>query len=413
MMWMNRRLLSPLDETRCGAGSGDPIATCSDAAPHREAPLEPPVLTAHHALTLLPGMESLLGSIVHNVEQARTRVAVETYIYRDDKLGRAFADALARAAARGVRTRLLYDPLGSQETPATFFDELRDRGIDVRAYRPLPVVLGTGAFAPRDHSRVIVIDDSAYTGGAAWGDEWLPKLRGGRGWHDVCVRVEGPCVEDFAHVFEQRWREANAELETPRDVTTASHDADVELVADTPDSTIRVFSRYREAIQRATSRVWIENAYFFPPADMLDDLYEAAARGVDVQIILPGETDLPIMQRAARAEHAEWMDQGIKIFEYQPCILHSKFALVDDDWCTIGTFNANPTSVVWVNEVNLFITHAAFVARVARLFAHDREACREVTREALAALPLVDKAVDQLANGLMSTLDMLTRTSSG
>jgi cardiolipin synthase A/B len=383
----------------------DPLARCASSTQPLDAASEPPILTAQHALTLLPGMDAMLAAIARDVDQAKTRVAIETYIYRDDKLGRSFGDALARAAARGVPTRLLYDPLGSEKTDPAFFDELRARGVEVRAYRPAAILIRTSW--PRDHSRIIVIDGAAYTGGAAWGDEWLPKKHGGDGWHDVCLRAAGPVVEDFARLFEQRWKEAGLEIAAPLDFSTGDKYPDVELIGDTPDSKHRVYDRYREAIQRARRRVWIENSYFFPPPALLKDLYDAAARGVDVRVILPGESDLPILKRAARAEFSVWIDRGIRIFEYEPCMLHGKFAVIDDDWCTVGTFNANPTSVGLVNEVNLFVFDPTFVSRVAHLFAADLQRSREVTLEALEARPLLEQTVDQLANDTMNLIDIV------
>ncbi|WP_437967676.1 phosphatidylserine/phosphatidylglycerophosphate/cardiolipin synthase family protein [Sorangium sp. So ce260] len=410
MISRDRRLLSPAGDERSSPVPGDPPSGREAARAGASKPIGP-ILTAQHALTLLPGMEAVLGSIFRDVERAERRVDIETYIYRDDLLGSSFADVMGRAAARGVRARLLYDPLGSHETDAPFFDELRRRDIEVRAYRPMAPGLGHGGLLPRDHSRVIVIDDHAYTGGAAWGDEWLPARRGGKGWHDVCMRLEGPCVDDFAFLFEQRWREADGGSEGLRDYATGRKYPDLELVADTPDDNARVYARYREAIRGARERIWIENAYFFPPAGMLKDLVDAAARGVDVQVILPGETDLPIIQRAARAEHAAWLDRGFKLFEYQRDVMHSKFALVDDDWCTIGTFNANPSSLSAVNEVNLFVFEPAFVAQVADLFSRDRADSRPVTRGTLAERSLPGKAVDWLAHGALSLLDKLVKTS--
>ncbi|WP_437635039.1 phospholipase D-like domain-containing protein [Sorangium sp. So ce854] len=411
MIFRDRRLQGPVDDGRSATAPGvPPIEHAAAAGADADAPAAVgPIRTAEHALTLLPGMEAVLGSIFRDVDRAERCVDIETYIYRDDLLGRSFADVMERAAARGVRARLLYDPLGSQETDAPFFHDLRRRGVDVRAYRPMAVALGRGGLLPRDHSRVIVIDDVAYTGGAAWGDEWLPERRGGEGWHDVCLRVEGPCVGDFAYLFEQRWREADGDGGGLRDYATGRKYPDLELVADTPDDNARVYARYREAIRRSRERVWIENAYFFPPSGMLKDLVDAARRGVDVQVILPGATDLPIIQRAARAEHAAWLDRGFKLFEYQRDVMHSKFALIDGDWCTVGTFNANPSSLTAVNEVNLFVFEPAFVARVADLFARDRAGSRPVTRETLAARPLLDKAADWLAHGALSVLDALVK----
>jgi len=393
----------------------DPLSACASPAiePDHQRAAEGPIHTAKHALTLLPGMEAMLTSIARDVDAARSRVSVETYVYKGDKLGQSFADALARAAARGVPTRLLYDPLGSQETDPAFFEELRARGIETRAYRPpINVLRGKASLWPRDHSRVIVVDGYAYTGGAAWSEDWLPAARGGEGWHDVCLRAEGPVVEDFWMLFEQRWREASGEIATPSDFSTDRKYPDLELMGDSPEGRARVYNRFREVVQRAKHRVWIENAYFFPPYGLLGDLYDAAARGVDVQIIVPGRTDLPSIQRAARAEMPQWLAGGMRLWEYGLCVLHAKIAVVDDDFCTVGTFNINPTSLGFVNEVCLFVRDTGFVRRVADLFLSDRELSTAITQGDLAALPLKDRVINQLANDALSIVDHLVDRSS-
>ncbi len=369
--------------------------------------LEPPIVTAQHALTLLPDMESMLRSILADVEEASCSILIETYIFAEDRLGRQFGEALARAASRGVAVRLLYDPLGSERTSAAFFEGLRARGVDVRAYRPLPVVLRRPTMAwARDHGRVMVVDDHAYTGGAAWADEWLPAGRGGKGWHDVCLRLEGPCVGDFVVLFEQRWLEADGGTAEARDVWTEGAYPDLELVGTTAESAL-VAARYRAAIQGATERVWIENSYFFPPLDLLGDLYRAAARGVDVEVIVPADSDLAIIARAARAEYEAWLDHGLKIFEYERCMLHAKLAVVDRTWSTVGTFNMNPTAVSLTNEVNVFVHDPTFTARLAHLFEADRRSCRPVTRESVARRPFFSRIVDQLAADAVALLDRI------
>ncbi len=381
-----------------------------EAPPTTDA--EPPIVTDRHTLVLLPEVEAMLRSFLGDVGRARRRVLVECYIFLDDKLGRMLGEALVKAAEQGASVRVIYDPLGSHLADDAFFDELRAKNVDVRAYRPAATMPGPGTIFPRDHSRIMVVDDAAYTGGAAWADQWLPKAWGGGGWHDVCVRVEGPCVEDFARVFEQRWREANAEVATPRDIDTKDAYPDLRLVADTTSRASLVEQFHRQAIRRAKRRVWMENAYFFPSTVMLKDLYEAAARGVDVQIMVAGETDLPLIRRAARSEYLAWIEHGMRIWEYQGRVLHAKFALIDDDWCTIGTFNANPSSMALVNEINLFVFDPAFVGRVERLFAKDVGSCQEVTAEAARGLSLLTKAGDAAANNAISILDATLSSSS-
>jgi cardiolipin synthase len=379
-------------------------ATALDELVQR-APSEPIVHTAAHKLRVLHGMESMLGTMLRDLEQTQRRALFETYIYRDDRLGRALADALARTAARGVDTRVLYDPLGSQETDPAFFDEMRARGINVRAYRPKETLLAGANPFPRDHTRVIVIDDHGYTGGAAWGDEWLPIQLGGHGWHDVCMQVDGPAVQSFVHLFEQRWREATGEIGVPRDLEAIY--PDLEFVADAPEGADLVYDRYVQAIENARGRVWLANAYFFPPTSMLKALYDAAVRGVDVQVILTGDSDLEIVGNAARAEYATWLERGLKIFEYKGTIFHAKYAVVDDDLCTIGTMNANPTSMRLANELNIFVRDPAFVRRVALVFQADRARSVPVTPETVAARPLIQQVVDRIANDTLNLVDVL------
>jgi cardiolipin synthase A/B len=374
---------------------------------------ERPIVTAAHTLLLLPAVDLMLHAVFRDIERAEARVYIECYICIDDKLGTALGEALVRAASRGVRTRLLYDALGSHRANGEFFEKLRARGVDVRAYRPAKLAIAQRRFTPRDHSRIMVVDGAAYTGGAAWADEWMPESSGGGGWHDVCVRVVGPCVEDFARVFDQRWKEACGEADDLKDVATKDKYPDLELVADTPEHRNLVYLRHREAIRRAKRRVWIENSYFLPPAAMLQDLYGTVEHGAGAEIILPSSSDLSILKRAARSQYMSWLDHGLSIWEYEPRMLHSKFAVIDDDWCTIGTFNANITSLGMANEVNLFIFDPAFVARVARLFERDRAQCNRVTRETALSRTLLQQVGDSIAGRAMSTLDALLGRDSG
>ncbi|MDB4995721.1 MAG: Cardiolipin synthetase [Myxococcaceae bacterium] len=360
-------------------------------------------LPAENELTLLPEMSFVLASLERDVAKAKKRIWIETYIYRDDVLGRTFADKLAAAVKRGVEVRLLYDALGSHETDTRFFDELRARGIDARAFRPLDVILRSGMW-PRDHSRVVVIDDAGYSGGAAWGNEWLPKAKGGLGWHEVCVRVHGPCIADYRRVFERRWAEAGS-VDAGRWVHDGVAYGDVELVIDTPEKRNLVYEKHCDRIAQAKRRVWLENAYFAPPRRFIEALLAAAARGVDVKVIVPKDTDLPLVTHAGRARYASWIERGIEIYEYRPAMVHAKFAVVDDDWATIGTFNANPTSLRWAMEANLIVHRPAFVSEVSALFVSDREKSDLVTQETLASLSRVDTWKDRAARKVLDWVE--------
>lgn len=365
---------------------------------HHEAGGEP-----RHELLLLPEMARAIEAMMEDIARARRRVWIESYIVRDDRLGRMLGRALARAVERGADVRLLFDALGSKHTPSAFDDDLRRAGIEVMRYRRLRA-FPLGVF-PRDHARIVLTDDVAYTGGSAWGEEWLPVESGGKGWHDVCLRMRGPCVSDLVEIFEQRWAEACGVLARPRSIVRRH--ADLTIVSDLALGAHRIYEQHVAAVRRAKTRIWIENSYFFPPLGLLDELTAAARRGVDVALILPGESDLPSLTRAARGEYAGWLDRGIRIAEFERTVLHSKIAVIDDDWCTVGTFNINPTSVACVHELNVFVTDPAFVSRVAAQIHEDFSSSRWMTKETVRRWPRQLRALHFVAAKAFRLLESL------
>jgi cardiolipin synthase A/B len=340
-------------------------------------------------MEVMGDMGAFADRVLLEIGRARRRVDIECFIVRADRLGGELGRALAAAAARGVRCRLLYDPLGCRTTPRSYFAALADRGVEVRRFGWVgALLLGRLLNRPaaRNHARVIVVDDVAYTGGHAWGDEWWPAARGGDGWHDVCCGVEGAIVEDFATLFERHWSQSTAAhpisdyLGEPRD--------GLRLVSDAPVKESVILGRYLEAIAAARRRVWVANAYFFPPPALRDALVKARARGVDVKIIVPGISDVLIVQYAAEAHYRRWMAAGLELWEYQGVMMHAKYALADDDWCLIGTFNANVASVAFAIEVALVSHRAADAAAVAAQLQRDLAVSRRVDAGRLQAIPL-------------------------
>lgn len=338
-----------------------------------------------HRLALFPDSSALFRLLEERIRRATRRVWLETYIYRDDALGRRFGGAFEGAARRGVEVRLLYDANGSRGASATFFRALREWGVDARPFRPSSVMWQRLRFAPRDHGRVVIVDDAAFTGGLNWGNEWVSEAEGGEGWHDVAVGVEGPCVADFERIFRIRWDEAGGSRAGFADYSTHGRYAGIELIADAPNRTPLLLRRLEAAVRAARRRVWIENSYCAPPRSLLDALYAAAARGIEVRLVLPAQSDLPSIQAVARGEYAAWLRRGLHVHEYQPAVLHSKFALVDDDWSMVGTYNANTIGLRFANETNLIVTERRFVAELAAVFARDLAQCHAVSLESTQA----------------------------
>lgn len=326
-------------------------------------------------------MPGFLRAIERQLETATTRILVETYIFRSDRFAPLVGERLAAAAARGVRVCLLFDGSGSREGDPRYRRSLEARGVQVRPYRKTGQRLGRLSLAVRDHSRMLVIDDIAYTGGYAFADPWLPVDRGGQGWHDLSCQVRGPLVEDFIELFERRWAEALG-LQ-PQDFDTGARHPDVRLISDGPLGRPVLEDAHLEAFASARERIWIENAYCYPSPRFIDALARAARRHVDVKLLLSARSTLPIVARAARAAYRRWLRSGLEIFEYQPTVMHGKVALVDDTWGTVGTYNANPVSVRMSLELNVLCRQPAFLAALSRQLERDLGDSRQVTLQSL------------------------------
>jgi cardiolipin synthase A/B len=327
------------------------------------------IATTRHRLTLYGETEPFWADVELALESARHCVWLSTFIFHSDALGRQFGDQMVRAAARGLDVRLLYDSRGSSEADPQFFEQLAARGVRVKCYRPWRLARFWRYF-PRDHGRLLVIDEVAFTGGVNWREDWWPAARGGGDWHDVSASVQGPCVADFRVAFERRWHEADT-LEKVADHVTPGLDPDVALIADSPSSLPVIFHRLCERVGRAERRIWIENSYCVPPQPLLDALRAAAARGVDVKLLQPAQTDLPIVQTITRGDYRAWIEGGLRVYEYEPRVLHAKFAVIDDDWSTVGSFNAISPGLWWANETNLVVLDSAFAHALAQVFELD------------------------------------------
>jgi cardiolipin synthase len=359
-------------------------------------------------MRIIADMGRFADEVLERIARARRRVDVECFIVRDDRLGHALAGALSNAAARGVACRLLYDPLGCRKTSRSFFRALATTGVTVRRFGWIgALVVGKLLSRPaaRNHARVIVVDDAAFTGGHAWGDEWLPAARGGAGWHDVCCGVEGPLADDFAELFEQHWRQSTGEMVIADYVGVPR--GGVRLISDAPVKESIVLGRYLDAIGAARRRVWIANSYFYPPPVLLDPLRQAGRRGVDVKIIVPGVSDVPFIRAAARAQYGRWMAAGLEVWEYQGVVMHSKYALVDDDWCLVGTFNGNVASVAFAIEVAVVSHNRAHVSATADQMMKDLAASRRVDEAWLRQVDVFRRLWSQVASLLMRAANVL------
>ena len=313
--------------------------------------------------------ESMLGAVA----AATSEILLESYILRDDATGRRFQEALGAAVKRGVTVRVLADALGSFGTPSAFWRELAADGIEARLFHPLGVPLRFLEF--RDHRKILVADRRvAYTGGMNIGDEYgsslLPR---DRVFRDTHARVEGPAAVEMAAVFREGWMRAGGAAVPlgPADVSNQTG-ARVLVLDSRPGRGAReVSASLAAAVGASRRRLWITTAYFAPRLRVCRVLGAAADRGVDVRLLLPGKTDVAVVRHAGHGFFATLLARGVRIFEYQPAILHAKTLVADGLFSVIGSSNLDFRSFERNAECNFAILDAQIGGRMERQFEED------------------------------------------
>jgi cardiolipin synthase A/B len=314
------------------------------------------------------------------IAAARSTIHFENYIIRDDATGRRFAGALADRARAGVRVRVLYDAFGSFGTSHRFWRGLRQAGAEVRAFHPL-LTPRPFELLQRDHRKLVVTDGSwAMLGGLCIGDEWAgDPARGRRPWRDTMVAVCGPAAAALDVAFARIWRRAGGAL--PADELAADPapcgNSTVRVVEGVPGRA-RVYRAVQLLAASAAERLWITDAYLIAPAPLYASLIDAARSGVDVRLLVPGASDLPVVRSVTRVGYRELLRAGVRVFEYQGPMIHAKTLVVDRRWARVGSSNLNVSSLLTNFELDIAAECEELTGELAAQFRRDLAASREI-----------------------------------
>ncbi len=356
-------------------------------------------LTAGNRVTPLVDGPETFASIRDAVSAARHHIHIETFIYDDDELGRAFADLLSEKRREGVEVRVLYDSIGSMETDPAFFERLRNAGIEVREFRPMnpaetPLVW---KIQNRDHRKIIVVDGRiGFTGGINISGTYASSsstkpgpVRGvEEGWRDTHVRIEGPAVAQLQALFFETWQRAGdasavcCEAAYFPPLQPDGPDLVTIVATDSEDAGDRsLYATYLAAFKHAHERLWITHAYFAPNDELLDAMIEAAQRGVDVRMVAPGFTDSNVILYATQSTYARLLKGGVRIYERDDALLHAKSVVIDGVISIVGSANLDMRSFVHNDEVNAIVVSRNFAKEMERIFQRDEQASRELDLE--------------------------------
>lgn len=367
---------------------------------------DPRLLVPGHAVRLLRNGAEAFPAWLAAIEAARERVSMEMYIFSDDVIGRRFAEALSRAAQRGVKVRLLYDFVGCRDTPAAFFQRMRGFGVHVvgyhkyRFWRPR-----LWALIRRNHRKTLVCDGRlAFTGGINISDEWMSKAEGGGGWLDAAIQVEGPSVARIEGTFLRLWnRRAPKRMRLdpaalPRPEAAGPVTLSVIQNRERGDR-FAIRRAALHAIRESRARVLLANPYFVPDRGVLRALLSAAGRGVDVRLLVPLASDARLLDYATRAIFPPLLAAGARIFR-SPIVTHTKALMIDDAFVSIGSYNFDHRSLAYNLELVVNAIDPSLAGDVATMLISDMAASQEVTAEAFARRSWIERLIERAAYAL-------------
>jgi cardiolipin synthase len=369
-----------------------------------------PVFSGNRVAIYTNGTDAFTAMLAA-IDTAASEVLLEAYIFRDDATGRAFSESLGRAAARGVRVRVLADGLGSSETSGAFWESLRSAGVEVRIFHPLLARFWDAAF--RDHRKILVVDCRiAFTGGMNIGEEYgssrrsTRRIRKSRAWRDTQVRVEGPTAWEMAVVFGEGWERTGGDpLHLPPLTASDAPGSRILTLSTRPGRGVDELASILTAlVAAARRRVWITNSYFAPRRRAIGTLAAAVGRGVDVRLLLPGQSDVALIRHAGHGFFGELLRRGARVFEYQPAVLHAKTLVVDERVCVVGSTNLDYRSFDFNAECNLVILCETTNATLAAAFENDLSVSTEIRLAAWRRRTFLHRAGDRLARCLAPVL---------
>ena len=390
------------------------------AIPHRYAPTDPqfvrvmgsllgPGMVGGNRVTSLLNGDEVFPAMLSAIRSAKRSVTFETYIYWSGEVGRQFTLALADRARAGVKTHVLIDWVGSGKMDPAMLDEMEKTGVQVVRYRPLHWYT-VDRINNRTHRKLLIVDGRVgFTGGVGVADHWLGHAQDPDHWRDSHFRVVGPAVAQMQAAFMDNWIESRGEVLDGEDYFPAQAPAGehyAQVFRSSPgEGSASMRLMYLLAIASAARSIRIANAYFVPDSLVVSMLVQARERGVEVEIIAPGPVlDAQIVRRASRALWGPLLRAGVRIYEYQPTMYHTKVMVVDDIWCSVGSTNFDDRSFRLNDEANLNVLDAEFAREQSRVLAEDRARSREVTLELWERRPFKERVQERFARLVKSQL---------
>ncbi|RPH49107.1 MAG: cardiolipin synthase [Desulfobacteraceae bacterium] len=376
-----------------------------------ESVTENPIMKGNKVILLADG-QAAYAAMFKAIQNAKDHINLESYIIEDDETGRKFADLLLQKQMKGVQVNVIYDSVGSMNTPASFFQRLSDGGIQVIGFNSVnPMKSGSKwGLTHRDHRKILIADGKiAFIGGIniskVYSSTPFKRIKNEKApihWRDTDIQIEGPAVAEFQKLFLDTWQKQKGPVISKRNYfpdLKEEGNALVRVIGSTPGETNRIpFIMYVSAITFAEHSIHMTNSYFIPDYQILKALADAVGRGVDVKIILPGITDSQLALYAQRYHYSGLLKSGVKLYEHRTSLLHAKTAVVDKVWSTVGSTNMDYLSLLNNDEVNAVILSHEFAVEMEKMFVSDLADSMQIQWDEWKNRPLLPRVREWFAN---------------
>lgn len=361
-------------------------------------------LAGDNRVEILVNGDGTFDRLERDLRSAERTITWHTFWMKPGRTADRFREVLAERARADVRVLFLRDYFGAWGFDRDYFDALGAAGAELAVFRP-PSLRGFYKLQHRMHTRAIVIDGRiGYTGGFGIDDRWLGDGRTEGCWRDTNVRCEGPVVDQLQAAFLANWVEATGDLVFGEGVLGGFESAEeggIEagiLYAAPSRGSTAAERHFALAISGARERLYLTNAYFVPDTGLRRLLCEAVARGVDVRVLTPGRnTDRKSTWYAARAHYEELLEGGVRIYEYQPTMVHAKTLVADGEWASVGTVNFDNRSLSLNDEIAVVLRDPGHAKLLDDLFLEDLHYAREVDLASVKARGVGSRIAERLA----------------
>lgn len=353
---------------------------------------------------------SCFDSIIEALQEARIFIHFEFYIIRDDKIGNEIADILCQKSREGVEVRIIYDGVGSWGLSKKYINKLRDAGVEIYPFMPVILPKFTNHINYRNHRKIIVVDGKVgFTGGMNVADKYIEGLSHIGIWRDLHLKIEGKSIATLQRIFMVDWsfvsgKKLNVSVKYFPPFKKIEGGIATQIASSGPDSEwATIMQAFFAAITKAKEYIHIATPYFTPNPQILTALKVAALCGIDVKLIIPGNSDSKLVLWATRSFITELINSKVKVYFYRGGFIHSKLLLVDGEFCSVGSANMDIRSFDDNFEVTAFIYDKAKSEELEQIFQEDLSNSRRVIKRWWLNRPLLHRFYESMAR-LLSPL---------